>query len=301
MCRLAAFPPGTKKDFAIWIMEEMVGCNTDGFGTAYLKGGSFVVDKTHKSFREALKNDKVKQFDHMPHGGWTIAHVRAKTHGQAEYRNTHPFIFNNYAFCHNGVFNDSDKIRKTIKYLGNNHKFQGETDSETVGYILDTVGLDKIDEVVSFGGVYLGLHKSGEIHVYKTTGDLEVCYMEQNNKGEIKEDGIVVLASEFPTKLKDQVKDSYSSGKMILTKEGKIAKISGISLSKKSYYDWKQGSLYHTSSDEGCESYLRGGNNDTNSSRIIVPGKPRGKPSGEDVVISVWNPECVVEDMLGDD
>lgn len=295
MCRLAAFPPGTKKDFAVWIMEEMVGGNTDGFGVSYLKSGVFVVDKTPKSFKDLLAKGNIKQFNHMPHNGWTIAHVRAKTHGQVEYRNTHPFVLKNYAFCHNGVFTDSDKIRKWIKYFGSdNVKWQGDTDSETVGHVLDTVGLDKVDDIITFGGVYLGLHKSGELHVYKTSGDLEVAYLEKNDKGDLKEDGIVCLASDFPSKLKDQVKDSYSSGKMVLTPEGRIKKTTGLTFSKKYSYDWKQGSLYGCSSDERCESYL-------GSRNVNPPAGTRTKKPGEDVVISVWNPESIIEDMCGDD
>jgi hypothetical protein len=81
MCRLAAFPPGYTKESAFKLMAQYGEYNRDGVGIAYAKDGELVVKKWADSW-ESLEKKGVDIFAHMPHAGWTIAHVRAATHGE---------------------------------------------------------------------------------------------------------------------------------------------------------------------------------------------------------------------------
>lgn len=186
MCRLAAFPPGTSKEYAHEIVGDFLGCNDDGVGTAYLKGKSFVVNKFPYSYTQASR-EKKPLFDHMPHSGWTIAHVRLATHGQHTYANTHPIIRGDMAVVHNGIFSSHDLVRAALNKAV---KWQGETDTEVGAYMLDQLGPQAFYKAMySSSGVWMALHRDGSLSVTKLSGDLE--YMAQK-------DGKVFLASSFP-------------------------------------------------------------------------------------------------------
>ena len=188
MCRLAAFPPGTTPETAHLIVSEMERGNDHGVGTVYLQDKTFVINKFPISYKEAVVQKK-PLFDHMPHKGWTLAHVRFRTHGEQVYQNTHPIIRGDIAVVHNGVFNTSLMVRAA---LGKSVKWQGETDSEVGAYILDQVGPEEFYRVVPSGnGVWLALNRDGSLTGVKLSGDLEFFR---------NEDDTLILASEFPWK-----------------------------------------------------------------------------------------------------
>jgi predicted glutamine amidotransferase len=181
MCRLAAFPPHFSREKAIDILLQFEGCNTDGVGSAYLSNGKFIVDKHPTSLTDLLSAGH-PFLGHMPYNaGWTIAHLRAASHGENAHRNTHPFIVGagnreagegEWCIAHNGIWSDYSVVKLALsKFV----KFSGETDSEVAAELINLVGPKAFSEEVTFGGVYLSLNKNGDLWAVKTSGDLE-CF-----------------------------------------------------------------------------------------------------------------------------
>ena len=219
MCRLAAFPPGTPKEYAHEVVSAFVGGNDDGVGSVYLDKGEFIVKKYPYCYREAVtKKDPL--FEHMPYDGWTLAHVRMATHGKNAYENTHPIIRGDLAGVHNGVFSDSKLVRAAL------HKatvWQGETDTEVGLYMLDQMGPKAFNEVMpSWSGVWIAMHRDGRIFVSKQSGDLENHKMSNNT---------YCLASEFPHGMSS---DRVSTGWAIIDPTG--GKYSGTIKKEESHY-----------------------------------------------------------------
>jgi hypothetical protein len=161
-------------------------------GSAYVKDGKFVVDKHPVSLTELLTLDH-PFLSHMPYEGWTIAHLRAASHGDIAYRNTHPFTVGGtgdrtkgegeWCIAHNGIWTDYAVAKLALsKFV----KFHGETDTEVAAELINLVGPAKFAEEISWGGVYLCLNKSGDLWVAKTSGDLE---------GFVRSDKTMLLAS----------------------------------------------------------------------------------------------------------
>jgi len=184
MCRLAAFPPNFARADAIEILKNFENNNVDGTGAAWIEDGKFVVEKYPKPLSKVLHRHR-SFLDHMPHNGWTIAHLRAASHGNISGVNTHPFVANNFVVCHNGVFSEHKIVRLA---LGNRVKFQGETDSEAAAQLISTVGPKKFSENVDFSGVFLALNLKGDLWVIKTSGQLEIEALKHNRS---------LLASQF--------------------------------------------------------------------------------------------------------
>lgn len=183
MCRLAAFPPGFKRNDALDILANFEGCNTDGTGSSYVKDGKFVVDKWPTAFNKVIKS---KPFlAHMPYNGWTVAHLRAASHGDNVKQNTHPFNVGPWSFIHNGIWTEHNLVRLA---LSKQVQMEGETDSEVAAHLWNIIGPKKFAEAIDFSGVFMGLHKTGELWVVKTSGDLEIKALSKEQ---------VVMASEF--------------------------------------------------------------------------------------------------------
>lgn len=169
MCRLAAFPPNYPRAAALNILRDFEAQNTDGTGYTYIKDGKFVTRKWPTSFSKLIRNGK-GLLAHMPHPGWTIAHLRAASHGGNTMQNTHPFeIGKDWAICHNGVWSEYSVAKLALsKY----EKFIGETDSEVAGHLINNIGPKKFARSLNDCGVYLALNIDGSLWVIKTNGDL---------------------------------------------------------------------------------------------------------------------------------
>lgn len=183
MCRLAAFPPGFARDDAIEILKHFENNNTDGTGAAWIHDREFQVEKYPKSLTKVLRRHRF--LHHMPHDGWTIAHLRAASHGDNKAVNTHPFVAGKWAVCHNGVFSEYKVVKLA---LGNRIKFLGDTDSEAAAHLIATAGPKMFSENVDFSGVFLALNIRGDLWVVKTSGDLELQALKREQ---------VLLASTF--------------------------------------------------------------------------------------------------------
>lgn len=161
-------------------------------GSVHLSNGEFVVNKWAKSFSNVMRTDCGQDFlSHMPHSGWTLAHLRAASHGSNAKRNTHPFIVDDWAFIHNGVWHEYRLVKVTME-RGRLVKFEGETDSEVAANFMNIVGPKKFTEEVDMGGVFMALNRNGELHVMRTSGDLVSCAKMSS----------FVIASELPKKKK---------------------------------------------------------------------------------------------------
>ena len=195
MCRLAAFPPGTTFPEAMELAKTLEGHNVDGVGTAHVVDGQFVVKKFPIPLSQAIEK-RLDLFNHMPHDGWTILHTRLATHGDKTDKNTHPFEIGDYAFAHNGVWGESEICRFALQ---GHVTFNGETDSEVAGYFFNLLGPDRFAKSIMRGGVFLGLHRSGELHVVKTYGDLQFASTTEEVYVD-KPKGCLLIASEIKTK-----------------------------------------------------------------------------------------------------
>jgi len=163
------FPPGFPRNKALEILLAFEKNNTDGVGSAYLKNGGFVIDKYPCSLGKILSK-RIPFLEHMPHNGWTIAHLRAASHGNNKKVNTHPFLVGKWAIMHNGIWSEYNVVKLALEKT---IKFQGETDSEVAAHLINTAGPLRFMEEAD-GGVFVGLKKNGELHVMKTstTSDL---------------------------------------------------------------------------------------------------------------------------------
>ena len=188
MCRLAAFPKNFKRSEAIDILLNFEGNNTDGVGYAYVENGRFVVKKWAQPLSKVLKRHGNNFLSHLKnHGGITIAHLRAASHGVIHKDNTHPFVIGKGEWCiaHNGIWSDY-KVAKLI--LQKSIKLNGETDSEVAANVIDLISPKKFASGISGGGVYLCLNLNGSLEICKTSGDLELLSLKNKT---------VCIASEF--------------------------------------------------------------------------------------------------------
>lgn len=182
MCRLAAFPPGYTKEGANKIMEAYGASNRDGVGIAYAKDGELVVKKWPSSW-EALEKRKVDVFAHMPCNSWTIAHVRAATHGEVTVDNTHPFIKGDWAVCHNGIYS-GHRVAKAL-LMEMDETFVGQTDSEVGASLIAKFGPKRFLRFTSsHDGTWLALNKDGTLYVMVAGGACDIFKM-KGSKGKV--------------------------------------------------------------------------------------------------------------------
>jgi predicted glutamine amidotransferase len=167
MCRLVAFPPNFPKKKALAIIEEFSFGNNDGTGSVYIKDEKFIVNKWPLSFREVIDR-RLPLLDHMPHNGWTIAHVRAISHGGKSMSNTHPFIHNNWAMAHNGIFSEYAPV-KAVLQKALRVDFKGHTDSEVALQLWEHIGKEQFIKSMS-SGVFMFLNKLGQLDVICCSG-----------------------------------------------------------------------------------------------------------------------------------
>jgi len=194
------------KKKALEIIEDFCRGNDDGTGSVYVKDGKFIVNKWNASFEEVVKRG-LPLLDHMPFNGWTLAHVRAASHGAVTYNNTHPFVKGDFAMVHNGIFQEYAPVRAALAV---DHTFRGQTDSEVAARLWQVVGRKNFIKTVDTG-VYMFLKRNGRVDVIcKSGGDL----VYQNTKYG------TVMASSLPLSYKRTL--SILEGDLKLGKNGKI-------------------------------------------------------------------------------
>jgi predicted glutamine amidotransferase len=210
MCRLAAFPPGFPRMEAIEILANFEDQNIDGTGSVYIKDKKFIVNKWAKPLTKVLEKEEF--LTHMPYDGWTVAHLRAASHGSNLKVNTHPFIVGRWAVVHNGIWSDYNIAKLALsKFV----KINGDTDSEVAANLINLVGPKKIAEELNFAGVFLALNKDGHLWAIKTSGDLEITLLKEGER--------VLMASEFDSDKYESTADAQN-GWYHFGKEGKYIK-----------------------------------------------------------------------------
>ncbi len=117
----------------------------DGYGITYIKNDNWILNKSGYTYDKDnnFNSFVTEMINYNPNV--IIGHIRNKgsnSIGLASYDNSHPFIYKNYAFAHNGfIKNFSD--HKSIIYDYINIKYRnyiyGETDSEHIFYLLLTI------------------------------------------------------------------------------------------------------------------------------------------------------------------
>jgi predicted glutamine amidotransferase len=234
MCRLSAFPPGFKRLDAIDILLDFEKQNTDGTGFVFIRDGKFIVNKWVRSLSYLLKRG-YPVLTNMPHNGWTLAHLRAASHGGNCKENTHPFIIDNkWAVIHNGIFNEYNIAKLG---LGKHIKLEGETDSEVAAHLINISGPKKFAAEIDMSGVFLALNASGGLWAIKTSGDLEFIKL-KNDK--------IVMASTFPIGTEDTIESLpgwyyfNSNGELVKHKKKEWEWSGGITIPSNHIYSYEE-------------------------------------------------------------
>jgi predicted glutamine amidotransferase len=110
----------------------------DGFGIAWVNPSTnqFELYKQPFSYDKDPNIDSV--VDILPQK-MVIAHIREKVYGNESYENTHPFLYDNQIFMHNGRIFDFEKHAKLMRsYIAPKFikQISGETDSELLFFLL---------------------------------------------------------------------------------------------------------------------------------------------------------------------
>ena len=105
----------------------------DSCGVALMNGSSVLVSKNIGGVEEFYRKENVLR--HRSRVG--IAHTRWATHGVVSRKNTHPFLScdKKFAVVHNGIISNYRTLREQLEKEG--HKFESETDTETVPHLLE--------------------------------------------------------------------------------------------------------------------------------------------------------------------
>ena len=164
------------------------------------------MNKYPVAFSKIMKRG-IKFLNHMPHDGWTVAHLRAASHGCNSVRNTHPFVVGSWAVTHNGIWSEHEIARlamsKWVKFL------PGETDTIVAVHLINEIGPKKFALSVPSAGVYLALNNDGTLWVLHTSGQLN---------GKVLSNGTVLIASSMPDSIKNEF--SFPEGWVHFERDG---------------------------------------------------------------------------------
>ncbi|MBC7094489.1 class II glutamine amidotransferase [Thermococcus sp.] len=164
MCRLLGLIANRPVDltFSLGRFEHFAESNRSGWGVGWYEGGQA------KVFKEGIAANESPNYRHVAktvRSHIILSHVRLGTRGGDAERNSHPFVYKNWMFAHNGGLNTSH-LEHLLReeYL---NAIVGETDSEVYFYwLLQTIADNgdvvrgiktAVDEIVS-NGDYGGLN-----------------------------------------------------------------------------------------------------------------------------------------------
>jgi len=108
------------------IKRDMSEGHLDGWGiSGYLGGNAVYFGRSEKSAIDDFINyDAACHKAILSNTRILITHLRKATEGVDKIENTHPFIYKEWVFCHNGTIHGSEKL------VLPHHKYEGTTDSE---------------------------------------------------------------------------------------------------------------------------------------------------------------------------
>lgn len=111
--------------------SELSKRNPDGWGIAWLNA------RRWKVFKEPLdlySSEKAYRLIQRVYGRIMVSHIRYATHGELRRENTHPWLYKDWVFAHNGVIYDANRVEEM---LGDEYRdLEGETDSEIFFHLL---------------------------------------------------------------------------------------------------------------------------------------------------------------------
>ncbi len=142
MCRFLVYWGEKPVQFSHWLVEaenslvKQSECdvsnrpNPDGWGLVGRRDNKFTVVKNTEP---AYQDQKFITEASKLHGDLLFAHIRRRSQGPVLMENTHPFVYKNWIFMHNGNIPDFEQCKLEL----NNHlprnmniKTEGSTDSE---------------------------------------------------------------------------------------------------------------------------------------------------------------------------
>ena len=115
------------------------GINADGFGLAWYQPEIAADPGLYKSVQPAWNDANLKHLANKIKSPCFLGHVRASTVGEVSFSNCHPFVFQKYAFVHNGTIKNIERYRRAwIADLDQDlfEAIRGQTDSELLFYLI---------------------------------------------------------------------------------------------------------------------------------------------------------------------
>ena len=160
MCRIFAF----RSRVSLQVQRSLVKAENalqvqsrahpHGWGIAFYLTGE-QEPKEVKSVASAFDDDRFAKVSQFLTSHAVLAHVRKATIGDLSLKNTHPFLWRGWSFCHNGTIFGFDQIKDQV-YERIAPRFlplvQGETDSEALFYLVLTALLSLGYNVDEGGG-----------------------------------------------------------------------------------------------------------------------------------------------------
>lgn len=123
MCRMAGIIANKEVDFHFSLatsknsLRNQSRRNPDGWGIGYFEDHT---SKVIKSSQSAFESEEFLELSQFIKSRIIISHVRYASVGSISKRNSHPFIYKNWIFAHNGTLY-KEELRRMIKdeYLAN--------------------------------------------------------------------------------------------------------------------------------------------------------------------------------------
>lgn len=148
MCRMAGIIANKEVDFYFSLstatnsLRNQSRRNPDGWGIGYFEAHT---PKVIKSSQAAFKSEQFVELSQDIKSRIIISHVRYASVGSVNNRNSHPFVYKNWIFAHNGTL-EKEALRKMIKEE----------------YIADLTS-DGIDSELYFRYVIQNIEETGDI------------------------------------------------------------------------------------------------------------------------------------------
>jgi glutamine amidotransferase len=134
--------------------KSHVTTNGDGFGVGWY--GAKREPGLYRDYRPAWNDDNLRSLAEQIDSRLFFAHVRASTGTAASRANCHPFRHGRWLFMHNGQIGGFDRVARDLDFMLAPAFYRargGTTDSETLFYLLLTLGLERDAETACAAAV----------------------------------------------------------------------------------------------------------------------------------------------------